>query len=136
MASLRNNSVISCNKTQHGLCHACQLGKHVRLQFARSVSVSRAPFELVHCDLWTSPLSSNSGYKYYLVIVDDFSHYYWVFPLRQKSCVNEMIIYFFSYVHTQFSASIRVIQTHNGTEFVNTKLNNLYLTNGVRVRLS
>ena len=30
-------------------------------------------FDLVHCDLWTSPVLSMSGYKYYLVVVDDFS---------------------------------------------------------------
>jgi hypothetical protein len=32
-------------------------------------------FDLVHCDLWTSPAASVSVYKYYLVILDDFSHY-------------------------------------------------------------
>jgi hypothetical protein len=31
------------------------------------------------------PLSSASGYKYYLVILDDFSHFLWTFPLRLKS---------------------------------------------------
>jgi hypothetical protein len=25
------------------------------------------------------------GYKYYLVVVDDFSYYSWTFPLRAKS---------------------------------------------------
>jgi hypothetical protein len=29
-------------------------------------------FDLVHCDLWTSPVLSLSGYKFYLVILDDF----------------------------------------------------------------
>ena len=42
-------------------------------------------FNLVHCDLWTSPVLSISSYKYYLVVVDDFSHYSWSFPLRAKS---------------------------------------------------
>jgi hypothetical protein len=42
-------------------------------------------FDLVHCDLWTSPVISISGYKYYLVVVDDFSHYSWTFTLRAKS---------------------------------------------------
>jgi hypothetical protein len=35
-------------------------------------------FDLVHCDLWTS-VASISGYKYYLVILDDCSHYVWTF---------------------------------------------------------
>ncbi|KAL8138282.1 hypothetical protein V2J09_004283, partial [Rumex salicifolius] len=38
-------------------------------------SITSAPFELIHCDLWTSPVLSISGFKYYLVIIDDFSHY-------------------------------------------------------------
>jgi hypothetical protein len=37
-------------------------------------------FDLVHCDLWTSPILSLSGYKYYLVILDDYSHFPWTFP--------------------------------------------------------
>jgi hypothetical protein len=42
-------------------------------------------FNLIHCDLWTSLIVSISGYKYYLVILDDHSHYVWTFPLRVKS---------------------------------------------------
>jgi hypothetical protein len=50
-------------------------------------SVSRADnnFDLIHCDLWTSPIVSISGCKYYLVIHDDCSHFVWTSPLRVKS---------------------------------------------------
>jgi hypothetical protein len=41
-------------------------------------------FDLIR-DLWTSPVLSISGFKYYLVVVDDFSHYSWTFSLRAKS---------------------------------------------------
>jgi hypothetical protein len=34
--------------------------------------------------VWTSPVLSNSGYKYYVVFLDDFSHYIWTFPIRAK----------------------------------------------------
>jgi hypothetical protein len=30
-------------------------------------------FQLIHCNLWTSPITSVSGHKYYLVILDDYS---------------------------------------------------------------
>ena len=43
------------------------------------------PFALVHCDVWTSPVLSTLGYKYYLVMPDDFSHFYWSFPLLKNS---------------------------------------------------
>jgi hypothetical protein len=32
-------------------------------------------FNLIRCDLLTSLVVSVSGYKYYLIIFDDFSHY-------------------------------------------------------------
>jgi hypothetical protein len=36
-------------------------------------------FDLVYYDLWTSPVLSISGYKYYLVILDYFSHFLGLF---------------------------------------------------------
>ena len=57
------------------LCHACQLGHHVRLPFQLSSSRASNNFDIIHCDLWTSPVLSVSGYKYYLVVLDDCSHY-------------------------------------------------------------
>jgi hypothetical protein len=38
------------------LCNACPCGKHVRLPFGTSSTYSTFPFELVHCDIWTSPV--------------------------------------------------------------------------------
>ena len=86
LSKLVQSSAISCNKRgSDSLCHACQLGHHVRLPFHASSSRASRPFELIHCDLWTSPITSVSGHKYYLVVLDDFSHYLWTFPLRLKS---------------------------------------------------
>ncbi|GKD58044.1 ribonuclease H-like domain-containing protein [Tanacetum coccineum] len=63
---LISNSSILCNKTKSPeLCHTCQLGKHVRLPFVSSDSIVNSPFDIVHLDLWTSPLPSLSGIKYY-----------------------------------------------------------------------
>lgn len=47
----------SCNNSPSTLsfCDACQLGKQARLPFSTSHSRATAPFDLIHCDLWTSP---------------------------------------------------------------------------------
>jgi hypothetical protein len=114
--TLNKLSTIQCNKAARRICHACQLGKHARLPFASSVSSTFATFELLHCDVWTSPVLSICSYKYYLVIVDDFTHYCWTFPLHHKSEVHEHIVPFIAYAHTQFSGCF---QAYNGTEFLN-----------------
>jgi hypothetical protein len=64
-------------------------------------------------------VSSISGYKFYLVLVDDYTHYCWTFPLRHKSEVHDHIVRFVVYAHTQFSSSVRCFQADNGTEFLN-----------------
>ena len=66
-------------------------------------------FDLIHCDLWTSPIASVSGFKYYLLILDDCSHYLWTFPLRFKSDTFTTLANFFSYVRTQFGATMKAI---------------------------
>ena len=86
--------------------------------------------------MWTSPVISNSGFRYYLVIVDDYSHFYWTFPLRQKSCTISTLEKFFSYVCTQFGATIRSIQTDNGTEFLNSTIDTLLSTHSTQLRMS
>jgi hypothetical protein len=61
-----------CNKDASSpLCHACQLSRHVRLPFHTSTSRAVNNFDRIHCDLWTSPILSVSGFKYYLVVLDD-----------------------------------------------------------------
>lgn len=44
------------------LCHECQLGRHVQLPFLAYVSHVSCKFNLIHCDWWTSPIASVSGY--------------------------------------------------------------------------
>jgi histone deacetylase 1/2 len=126
---------IRCNKDTM-VCHACQLGKHVRLPFSRSKTICVVPFQLLHCDLWTSPVASNSGYKFYLVIVDDFSHYMWTFPLRRKSDTCDLLINFVAYARTQFQLPVVAFQTDNGTEFVNSTLLEFLTRHGIHLRMS
>lgn len=118
------------------LCHACQLGKHVWLPFTRSQSRNTAPFELTHCDVWTSPVVSISGFQYYLVLLDDYSHFCWTFTLSRKSEVASHITNFFAYVQTQFSTSIKAFQADSGTEFVNRPLTTFLSSRGTLLRLS
>jgi hypothetical protein len=75
LSGLSRSSFIQCTSNKHEFCHACQLDKHTRLPFHSSSHRTEHPFDLIHLDLWTSPIVSVSSSKYYLVILDDFSHY-------------------------------------------------------------
>jgi hypothetical protein len=131
-----NTSVSGCRGSFEHLCHACQLGRHVRLPFPISSSGAAGIFYLIHCDVWTSPVISIYGYKYYLLILDDFSRYLWTFPLRQKSDTFPTLSHFFAWVSTQFSRTIRSIQCDNGREFYNNVSRDFFLSRGVHLRMS
>lgn len=94
LSSLTRSFHIPCNKVVFPLCHACQWGKHVRLPFSCYNTTTVTPFQIIHCDLWTSLVLSNPGYQYYLAVLDDFSHYLWTFPLRRKSKVFSILYSF------------------------------------------
>ncbi|KAE8815986.1 Retrotransposon protein [Hordeum vulgare] len=127
---------LSFNKRPSTHCDACRLGKHTRLPFSSSTTNTSFAFELCHCDLWTSHVLSVSGYQYYLVILDDFTHYVWTFPIRHKSEVHRLLTAFYAYVRTQFFRTILALQTDNGCEFDNVANRVLFESHGTLLRLT
>jgi hypothetical protein len=136
LSSLSRCSFIHCTSNKHEFCHACQLGKHTRLLFHSSSHRAEHPFDLIHLDLWTSPVVSVSGSKYYLVILDDFTHYLWTFPLKLKSDTFTILSNFFAYVSTQFGRTVKSIQCDNRHEFDNSSTRIFLLSNGTQLQMS
>ncbi|GJT73970.1 ribonuclease H-like domain-containing protein, partial [Tanacetum coccineum] len=93
-------------------------------------------FDIIHSDLWTSPLSSVSGIKYYVLFLDHFSHYLWVYSFRNKSDALSKFIHFRAFVKNQFQCDIKSLQCDHGGEFDNNALHQLFATNGITIRFS
>lgn len=107
------------------MCESCQLGKKSKLPFSVSVSSTFAPLEKVHIDLWgPAPITSVNKFLYYDAIVDDFTMFIWLIPLRQKLDFFHQFILLERYVLQQFEKNIKVVQTDGGGEF----MNNLFVT--------
>ncbi|KAI3780426.1 hypothetical protein L2E82_10407 [Cichorium intybus] len=137
LKNLVNNRFISCSSAKDPtLCHACQMGKHVKLPFRLSTSFSHFPFELNHYDVWTSPIESLSGIKYYVIFLDDFSHFVWVYPIRAKSDVFDKFVHFRTFFNKQFNTDIKSFQCDNGGEYDNDKFHHLFAQNGIQFRFS
>ncbi|GJT31281.1 ribonuclease H-like domain-containing protein [Tanacetum coccineum] len=134
---LVSSNFISCNKEKPPvLCHACQLGKHVRLPFVSSGTVISSCFDIIHSDVWTSPILSLSGFKYYVLFLDHYSQFVWVYPLVNKSDVMSKFVLFRNYVRTQFKCEIKSFQCDHGGEFDNRRLHTLFAQNGIQFRFS
>ena len=67
-------------------CTSCQLGKQLALSFNNSESISNSIFELIHSDIWEPfPIASIGGSQYFVVFIDDYSRYSWIFPMKSRS---------------------------------------------------
>jgi hypothetical protein len=136
LSKLSHDSSVICSWRTHNLCHACKLGHHTHLPIVSYNSHADNNFDLIHYDMWTSPIVSISGYKYYIVILDDHSHFVWTFPLSVKSHTFSTLSNFFAYVSTQFGRTIKVIQCNNDHDFDNAPSHTFFATNGVILRMS
>jgi len=86
-------------------CVACQLGKQSALPFNKSDYISSAPFDLVHFDVWGhAPIPTMGGSRYFVIFVDDFSRYTWLYLLQNRSELPKIYYEFQKMVHTNFPA--------------------------------
>jgi hypothetical protein len=98
LSKLSSDSSVVCSRRTHNFCHACQLSRHTCMPFTSSTSHVDNIFDLIHCDMWTSPVVSVSGHKYYMLIIDDCSHFVCTFPLRVKSDTFSTVSDFFAFI--------------------------------------
>ena len=89
-------------------CTSCQLGKQPALPFNNSESISNSIFELIYSDFWgPSPVASIGGSRYFVVFIDDYSRYSWIFPMKSRSEILPIYNNFAKMVETQFSKCIK-----------------------------
>jgi transposase InsO family protein len=124
------------NKINKVICSSCQLGKGKKQPFHASNRISTAPLQLVHSDIWTSPILSNTGFKYYIAFIDDFSRYTWIYHLHQKSDAFSTFVKFKALVENQFSHPIKQFQFDGGGEYTSLQFQSFLTQHGIDFRKS
>ena len=99
-------------------CTSCQLGKQPTLSFNNSESISNSIFELIRSDVWgPSPVASIGGSRYFVVFIDDYSRYSWIFPMKSHSEILPIYNNFSKIVETQFSKLIKTFHSDNALKY-------------------
>lgn len=118
-------------------CPICPISKQSNLPFTLSNSRATKVFELVHVDLW-GPYSheTQSGCRFFIIIVDDFSRALWTYllPTKQHACAQ--ILRFLVYVENRFPTSVKVFRSDHGTEFFNKTLVTFLQERGISLQSS
>jgi len=93
--------------------------------------------DLIHCDLWgPSPVKSNSDFLYYVIFIDDYSQFTWLYSLKFKSDFFDIFLQFQKFVENQYSSCIKVFQSDGGTEFTSTCFKTHLRNSGIHHQLS
>ena len=76
------------------------------------------PLEIIFSDVWTSPILSIDGLRYYCMFVDHFTRYIWLYPMKRKSDVQTIFPKFKSLVENFYHHKIKILYTDNGGEYI------------------
>ena len=98
-------------------CNSCIINKSHKLPFFDSTLTSNAPLDLIFTDVWSSPVLFNDNYKYYVIFVDHFTKYTWLYPLKQKSDTENTFYHFWALLEKYFNKPIIQVFSDNGGEY-------------------
>lgn len=111
------------------------MAKCIFLPFKNSSSHAKEILELVHTNVWgPAPVTSSSGFKYYVHFLDDFSRFTWIYPLKQKSDIAQAFTQFKNMAENLFNKRIKTIQCDGGGEYK--VVQNHAIEAGIQFRMS
>lgn len=113
-----NNLVASVPSQLSFSCNSCLCNKSKKLPFGISSMSSSKPLELIFSDVWGPTITSFDGYRFYVIFVDHFTRYIWLYPIQNKSDVKNTFIQFKNVVEKFFQLPIISFYSDNGGEYI------------------
>lgn len=111
-----DESLVKCNPDE--FCEACTIGKLVRNPFNTQRQRATRPLEIIHSDVCgkISPETYDSE-KYFLTVMDDFTHFLKVYLLHTKDETEEYLMEYINEAEAHFNLKTEKIRCDNGGEF-------------------
>ncbi|CAI7912296.1 unnamed protein product [Closterium sp. NIES-54] len=120
-------------------CVPCVEGRQRAAPHSSKFPPTEAPLQTLHMDVWGPARVRGQGHeRYFLLVVDDYSRYTAVFPLRSKGEVTEVLITWIRAARLQlresFGSDFPVLRLHSdrGGEFSSDLLRAFCRARGIR----
>ncbi|CAI5960717.1 unnamed protein product [Closterium sp. NIES-65] len=120
-------------------CVPCVEGRQRAAPHSSQFPLTEAPLQTLHRDVWGPARVRGQGHeRYFLLVVDDYSRYTTVFPLRRKGDVTEVLIDWIRAARLQlrqsFGSDFPVLRLHSdrGGEFSSGLLRAYCRARGIR----
>ncbi|CAI7909409.1 unnamed protein product [Closterium sp. NIES-54] len=120
-------------------CGPCVEGRQRAAPHSSEFPSTEAPLQTLHMDVWGPARVRGQGHeRYFLMVVDDYSRYTMVFPLRSKGAVIEVLIDWIRaarlHLRESFGSDFPVLRLHSdrGGEFSSARLGAFCRAQGIR----
>ncbi|CAI7817968.1 unnamed protein product [Closterium sp. NIES-53] len=120
-------------------CVPCVKGRQRAAPHSSAFPPTEAPLQTLNMDVWgPAPVRGQGHERYFLLVVDDYSRYTTVFPLRSKGDVTEVLIDWIRAARLQlresFGSDFPVLRLHSdrGGEFSSARLGAFCRARGIR----
>ena len=109
----------------------------MHLPFSSSQCVSIMPLQLIHCDIWGSaPSLTLACYSSFIIFVDDYTWFTWIYPLTHKS----QVLHYFSILKTltknHLSTTVKTFQCDGALELNKGPFAHYLTTPGISYHIS
>lgn len=115
------------------LCDGCIFGKSHRRKFGIREKATK-PGERIHTDVCGAFPESGSKFRYFLIFVDEFTHFRFLYLLKNKSEVHEKLRQMLAEAKNSGHA-VQELLSDGGGEFNNENIQKILAEYGVRQRL-
>jgi transposase InsO family protein len=120
------------------VCASYHYGKMITSSLSSvNTMMTKHPGQLLHMDIvGPSRVRFMGGKWYVLIVVDDYSCYFWVFFLESKDEVFEHFRSLALRLNDEHPNFLKVIHSDNGTEFRKASFDGFYLQHGIDQQFS
>ena len=119
-------------------CESCVSGKIHRCPFPRNGRErAEEPLGLIHSDVCgkiSSPSLSRA--EYFVVFIDDKTHYVWVYVIKHKDEVFQKFMEWKSLVENSSGHKVKKLRTDNGGEYTSTEFESYLKDEGIEHQYS
>jgi len=121
------------------ICEPCVNGKQCRLPFEKSKNkiYIRRPLFIIHSDV-CGPITPSTvdGKSYYVVFIDQYTHYCVTYLLAYKSDIFAMFKDFIAKSEAHFSLKVANLYIDNGREYLSNEMRQFCVDKGISYHLT
>ncbi|KAJ9552232.1 hypothetical protein OSB04_016277 [Centaurea solstitialis] len=118
-------------------CGTCEMAKSHKTSYTSSNNKSLIPFMTIHSDVWgPARILTPNGARYFVTFIDECTRMIWISLLKHKGEVCYVFQELYRMVKSQYKCDIQVLQSDNGTEYINREMENFCKENSIRHQTS